>query len=116
MSIFELLVIVLVCFLVIKPEDIPIILAKIKKIKAFIFETKQEIMSHIDPESSTSKKSDNVDFEQETDQMNFYLGKIANLGFEYEGQYTLESIKKYYQLIIKQKMKNERKNSKPHSK
>jgi hypothetical protein len=41
------------------------------------------------------------------DQMNFYLEKIANLGRDYEGEYSLNNVKDYYQKIIKDSVKSE---------
>ena len=39
--------------------------------------------------------------------MNFYLEKIANLGRDYEGEYSLNNVKDYYQKIIKDSIKSE---------
>ena len=111
MSLFELLLIVIISLLVMKPEDIPKILAKIRQIKSFISDTKQEIMSHIDPDMDidgslkTSKSEEHLEHEME--QMNFYLQKIANLDSEYDGEYSLSLIKKHYHKLVKDKMKDE---------
>jgi Sec-independent protein translocase protein TatA len=108
MSLFEILVVVIVGFLVAKPEDFPKIIRKFREMRAFITNTKQEIMSHLDPitelkESALEEISVNLD--EEMDQMNFYLEKIANLGSEYEGEYSLTSIKEHYRKVVKAKMK-----------
>ena len=85
MYLFELLLIVIISLLVMKPEDIPKILAKIRQIKFFILNTKQEIMSHIDPDMDidgslkTSKSEEHLEHEME--QMNFYLQKIKMATF-----------------------------------
>ena len=111
MSLFELLLIVIISLLVMKPEDIPKILAKIRQIKFFILNTKQEIMSHIDPDMDidgslkTSESEEHLEHEME--QMNFYLQKIANLDSEYDGEYSLSLIKKHYHKLVKDKMKDE---------
>lgn len=110
MSLPELVVVLIVGFLVAKPEDFPKILCKFKEIRAFITNTKKEIMSHLDPVSELEKSlqsdiSSNLD--EEMDQMNFYLEKIANLGVEYEGEYSLSSIKEHYHKIVKDKVKQE---------
>ncbi|MCF8494398.1 MAG: DUF2672 domain-containing protein [Rickettsiaceae bacterium] len=110
MSLFELLLIVIISLLVMKPEDIPKILAKIRQIKSFISNTKQEIMSHIDPDmdiESSLKKSKSEHLDHEMEQMNFYLQKIANLDSEYEGEYSLSLIKKHYRKLVKDKMQDE---------
>jgi Sec-independent protein translocase protein TatA len=108
MSLFELLLIIIVGFLVLKPEDIPKILTKIRQVKSFITDTKQEIMAHIDPRSdSSSKKPKFEDLDLEMEQMNFYLEKIANLDSEYEGEYSLPLIKDHYRKLVKNKMHDE---------
>ncbi|MDA9163340.1 DUF2672 domain-containing protein [Rickettsiaceae bacterium] len=101
MSLLELLVVFLVCFLVIKPEDIPKILAKFKEIRSFITNTKKEIISHIDPDVEKKPMDDNME------QMNFYLAKIAKIGIEYEGEYSLKSIKEHYRKIVKDQIKKD---------
>jgi Sec-independent protein translocase protein TatA len=110
MSLFELIVILLVGLLMIKPEDLPKLIKKFKEIQSFITNTKKEIISHIDPltELDDSKKNQsfkNLDYEME--QMNFYLEKIANLDSEYEGDYSLSSAKEHYRKLINEKMKKE---------
>ncbi len=108
MSLFELLLIVIISLLVMKPEDIPKILAKIREIKSFISGTKQEIMSHLDVDNTKlSKKSISTDLEDEMEQMNFYLQKIANLDSEYDGEYSLPLIKDHYRKLVKDKMNDE---------
>lgn len=110
MSLPELIVVLIVGFLVAKPEDFPKILSKFREIHAFITNTKKEIMSHLDPISELEKSlqsdiSSNLD--EEMDQMNFYLEKIANLGVEYEGEYSLSSIKEHYHKFVKNKVRQE---------
>lgn len=110
MSLFELLLILIVCLLVIKPEDLPKILAKIREIKSFITNTKQEIMSHIDLDLETTnpaKALHSQHNENEMEQMNFYLEKIANLDSEYEGEYSLPLVKEHYRKLVNYKMEAE---------
>jgi Sec-independent protein translocase protein TatA len=111
MSLFEILVVVIVGFLVAKPEDFPKIIRKFREMRSFITNTKQEIMTHFDPinelkESVVEEISVNLD--EEMDQMNFYLEKISNLDSEYEGEYSLISIKNHYRKIVKDKIKQNR--------
>lgn len=108
MSLFEILVILIVGILVAKPEDFPKIFKKIKEIRSFINNTKKELLSHLDPVSEIKDsifKEDSIELEEEMEQMNFYLSKIANLGYEYEGEYSLIDIKNHYRAIVKNKMK-----------
>lgn len=102
MSMFEIAVICIVCLLVMKPEDIPKILKKFREMKAFISDTKREIVSHLDINTAIIDKSGCM-LESEVEQINFYLGKIADQGAEYDGEYDLTSIKKYYRKIMNEK-------------
>ena len=104
MSLFEFLVVIIVGILVIKPEDLPKIIAKLKEMRVFINNTKKEIMSHLDPISEL-KESSLEEFNQDMDQVNFYLGKIANLGSEYNGDYSLGSIKDHYHKLVQGQIK-----------
>jgi Sec-independent protein translocase protein TatA len=101
MSLSELLVIFVVAFLVIKPVDLPKIVKKIKEFNRFFTKTKQEIVSYFDPET---KKKD-ISLESDIEQINFYLEKIAKLGGEYEGEYSLDKIRERYHAVVKKSMK-----------
>jgi Sec-independent protein translocase protein TatA len=109
MSISELLVIFVVAFLVLKPEDLPQIAKKLKDFYSFFTRTKTEIMSCFDLNHQDTVVDD-------LDQMNFYLEKIANLGRDYEGEYSLNNVKDYYQKIIKDSIKSEIESNKTPSK
>lgn len=108
MSLFELLVVIIVGVLVSKPEDFPKIIAKFKEVRAFIANTKKEIMLHIDPmgELKSSVSEDiNTDFGAEMEQMNFYLEKISSLGAEYDGEYSMTDIKNHYRGLVNEQIK-----------
>ncbi len=109
MSISELVVIFVVAFLVLKPEDLPQIAKKLKDFYSFFTRTKTEIMSCFDLNHQDTVVDD-------LDQMNFYLEKIANLGRDYEGEYSLNNVKDYYQKIIKDSIKSEIESNKTPSK
>jgi hypothetical protein len=100
MSLFELLVIFVVAFLVVKPEDLPQIAKKVKEFYKFFTKTKTEILSYFDLSHQNS-----VAVDDDIDQINFYLEKITNLGGEYEGEYSLNKIKNYYQRLVEQSIK-----------
>ncbi|GAB4169552.1 MAG: hypothetical protein Tsb006_7550 [Rickettsiaceae bacterium] len=93
-----------VCLLVMKPEDGPKVLAKIRDIKAFIANMKQEIIAQIAPDLNVPTTFNDDKLAQEMDQINFYLSKIANLGAEYEGEYSLDSIKGHYRRLMNQRV------------
>lgn len=108
MSLFEILVILIVSLLVVKPEDIPHIMKKMKEYRAFITNTKKEIFSYFDPDINIKNNKDsskNLDMQME--QMNFYLERISNLGSEYKGDYSLESVKEHYRKLMNQKISTE---------
>ena len=102
MSLFELLVIFVVAFLVVKPEDLPQIAKKVKDFYKFFTKTKTEILSYFD-----LSHQDSVAVDDDIDKINFYLEKITNLGEEYEGEYSLNKIKNYYQKIVQESIKAE---------
>ena len=91
MSLFELLVVLIVAFLVLKPEDLPHIAKKLKDCYNFFTRAKAEITSYLDLDENPSIKVD-----EDVDQINFYLEKIANLGGKYEGENSLTKIRDYY--------------------
>lgn len=108
MSLFEILVILIVSLLVVKPEDIPQIVKKLKELRTFITNTKKEIFVHFDPDINTKTNknpSDNLNGQME--QMNFYLEKIGDLDSEYKGEYSIESVKEHYRNLMNQKIRAE---------
>lgn len=108
MSLFEILVILVVSLLVVKPEDIPQIISKLKKLRAFITNTKKEIFAHFDPDTnSKNNKNSSKSLENQMEQMNFYLEKIGDLDSEYKGEYSLESVKEHYRKLMNQKISTE---------
>lgn len=104
MSIFEFFVVIIVGLLVLKPEDVPQVIEKFKEVKLFFSQAKREIKSSIEsiPEFKELMHSD--DLESDSDQMNTYLEKIANLGSVYEGEYSLISIRNHYNRIIQKEL------------
>ncbi len=108
MSLFEFFVVVIVFFFVAKPKDFSQIITQFKRFRFFITKTKQEILTYFDPIDDIKKSILDDSFKDETqlDQINFYLEKISNLGIEYEGEYSLSSVKDFYNKIIQEKIKN----------
>ncbi len=111
MSLFEILLIVAVALLVMKPEDIPKIAKTLMNIKRYIDKTKKEIISYIDLEQENSTKSHVNSSGNEIEQMNFYLQKIADLGDDYDGLYDLDAIKKHYRKLVNSKIPKEIENN-----
>ncbi|MBN8512102.1 MAG: DUF2672 domain-containing protein [Rickettsiales bacterium] len=111
MSLFEILLILAIALLVMKPEDIPKIAKTLMNIKRYIDNTKKEIISYIDLEPKDSTKSSVNTAENEVEQMNFYLQKIADLDDDYEGVYDLDAIKKHYRKLVNSKIPKEIENN-----
>ncbi len=111
MSLFEILLILAVALLVMKPEDIPKIAKTLMNIKKYLDIAKKEVMSYIDLEQEGSEKSHINPSENQIEQMNFYLQKIADLGDDYEGAYELDPIKKHYRKLVNSKMPKEIENN-----
>ena len=98
MSISELLVVVIICVLVLKPEDMFNILRKLKELKNQWYDTKQSIISQIESLGDTQDKPLHIN-DEDMERMNFYLAKITALGQEYQGRYSLEEVRDYYRKI-----------------
>lgn len=103
MSLSELLVVVVVGVLLLKPEDLPKILRKLKELQTFIRNTQKEIFSYINLEENDKTS----DLKENISEVNFYLEKISGLGGEYQGEYSLGEIKKYYHSLVKKQITSE---------
>lgn len=96
MSIGELLIILIVIVLVIKPEDIPILLQKLHSLLGYITKLKQEIFGNFYQEFEIL----HYEREQNTEELDFYLKKIISIEGQYTGQHTVKALKNhYYQLL-----------------
>lgn len=111
MSLFEILLILAVALLVMKPEDIPKIAKTLMNFKKYIDNAKKEIFSYIDLEQENPEKSHINSSENQIEQMNFYLQKIADLGDDYEGTYELDPIKKHYRKLVNSTLPKEIENN-----
>lgn len=100
MSLFELLLIVFVAVLLIKPDDIPVLSKNIAKIYSIFKEQKDRMLSHIFVEIAEEDKN----IEANKDQINYFLDRIAYLGDNYSGDYDLEKIKSHYKKLIEQEI------------
>jgi len=95
MSLGELVVIFLVVLLVVKPQDIPVIIQKLHELRRIYNRFKDSIISYVN--------SEDISFSAEVAEINFYLKKIISINGSYHGDYTLEEIKKNYHTLIKSK-------------
>ncbi len=91
MSFSEILLVLVVALLVMKPEDMPEIIRSYKKISSYFYKVKKEILSL---------------FEDEPDdvaEINKYLLKISSLDVKYDGEYKLQEIKSFYHKLLKER-------------
>jgi len=96
MSLSEIIVVIIVAIVLMKPDDIPVILKRIQGLKTYITNMKKEVLSYITEDIETTEKQ-SIEYDEE---IRFYLQKIININGLYEGDYTIESLKaKYYELI-----------------
>lgn len=90
MSLTELLIVMIVGALVLKPEDLKIVVKSVRNFTRYLGKIKDEIFKSIDDD-------------EDQDQINNYMKKILAMSGKYEGEYDLPSIKAYYhKLIIEQ--------------
>lgn len=94
MSLGELLVVMLIALLVMKPSDLPIVIGKIRDLTKLLSKFKQEIFDYF-------KDQKVVDIESELDEINFYLERIIKIEGKYDGIYELDSIRKKYLELTK---------------
>ncbi|MDC0864655.1 hypothetical protein OAP56_01745 [Rickettsiaceae bacterium] len=104
MSIYEALVVIVIGLLVLKPEDVPQIVAKFKELRLLFSQTKDDILSSVQSIPEFKEWVHENDLEEDADQMNIYLEKIADLGFVYEGEYSLVAIRSHYRRVVQSKL------------
>ena len=102
MSLGEIAIIIIVAILVCKPEDLKFMVKAFYRLKAYLQEIQQEIISPIQEEVEKIKASD-LNTQEELEEMNFYLEKLTALNEKYSGDYSLPSVKKHYYKLIREK-------------
>ena len=107
MSIGEILVVLIVALLVIKPGDIVVIAKKLLYFRNYITNLKNEIFEGVTTELAVDSKL----IEQELDEFNFYLEKIIKIAGNYDGEYKLSALKERYNKLLEDKIKNNEKSN-----
>jgi len=97
MSFSEVLVVIIIGVLVLKPEDLKALIKNFYQLKRYLTDLKDQIFAPLQAELDQLEESTC----QDRDEINFYLEKIASLNQQYEGDYSLEKVKKYYYDILK---------------
>ena len=100
MSLGEMLVVMLVALLVMKPEDIPTIIKKFRALRMYFSNIKNQTLSYIKKELEFDDDLLKDDFEE----LNFYLQKIINIEGHYDGDYSVPKLKAKYNELIKSKI------------
>ena len=98
----EIFVVVIIAILVCKPEDISFIIKEFYRIKNYLLHIKDEISKPIADELAQLNSQELAD-PKTLAQINSYLHKIAQLNQSYNGEYSLEAIRKYYYQLISDK-------------
>lgn len=85
MSLTQTLIVLFIGLFVIKPNDIPVLIKQIKKIKSYF----------------------NKDSSLEVEKLNFYIQKIIGIEGCYDGDYNLMAIKEKYNELVKSVINND---------
>ncbi|MCC2646024.1 MAG: hypothetical protein K0R02_89 [Rickettsiaceae bacterium] len=101
-SFAEMIVVLIVAALLLKPEDLPIIAKKIKELKAYFAEVKHEINKNFSDLTSDTDIAKEV--QEDIEEINFYLKRIVELGGAYTGDYNLTQIKAHYRSMNKERV------------
>jgi len=83
MSLTQTLIVLFTGLLVMKPNDIPMIIKQIKKIKSYL---------------TNNNQLDNL---SEIGQLNFYIQRIISIEGYYDGNYDLVTVKEQYNKLVK---------------
>lgn len=102
MSFSEVLVVFIIAVLILSPEDLKALIKNFYQLKKYLTDLRDQIFAPLQAELDQLEESTC----QDRDEINFYLEKIASLNQKYEGDYSLEKIKKYYYNILKDAFKS----------
>jgi Sec-independent protein translocase protein TatA len=103
MSIGELIVILIIGLLVIKPEDIPGIIRLFGKISGKIHRLKNETLGSIN--SHSVERVTILSSFEEAQRINFFITKISEMGFDYIGEYDVETLRVKYNDLMRDQAK-----------
>ncbi len=95
MSLHELFITCLIAALILKPTDYFKIINLIRKIHYKINNINKKINTYLNEINIIESKA-----MDDLSMINYYLIKITNMGINYQGQYTVQDVKKYYQQLV----------------
>ncbi|AVP88135.1 hypothetical protein phytr_12100 [Candidatus Phycorickettsia trachydisci] len=102
MSFSEVIVAFIIGVLVLKPEDLKSLIRNFYQLKRYLTDLGNQIFIPLQEELEDLEEK----MLEDSDEINFYLEKIANLNQKYEGDYSLEKIKQHYYDILKNSLKS----------
>jgi Sec-independent protein translocase protein TatA len=99
MSFSEILIVILLAVIILKPEDYISLIKNLRSIYKYIRSFRLEI------ENEISKITEEDDNKISSEEVNFYIQKILELNEKYDGDYSLEDAKaQYHRLLLKTKI------------
>jgi hypothetical protein len=105
----------IVFILMVKPEDIKLIMQKASFVFGYLSEFKKEFISHLNIDITNLTDDVNTGQPQCFDErgydpqneIEFYLQKIINIQGYYEGDYTLQQVKVQYNTLMRLRIEEE---------
>jgi hypothetical protein len=94
MSFAEILVVAIIAVIILKPEDISLLLKSCIKFKHYFFGIKKDMEAKLRAELELEGITE--DLASEIEIMNKYLEKIISKEGKYEGDYNLDAIRNHY--------------------
>ena len=100
LSLSEIVVVIIVCIIVVKPKDIPTIIKYFRKFKILIKNLQSEfyhVIKDLDSNITNNSTANNTQFfEEQVQELNYYLEKIHDSGIRYNGDYEINEVKTFY--------------------
>jgi Sec-independent protein translocase protein TatA len=100
MSFFEMIIVLILGVVILKPEDLKSIAKFIKNFIHYFQNFKNEMISTITEEDDHREIDKNI---------NFYLEKIITMSGKYKGEYEIGAVKAYYhKLLLEEHLKDKK--------
>ena len=95
MSLAEIVIVLVVALLCLKPEDISFLIKQVRQVMQLLNNVKNEVFGMLDSEDNNDHHigEDNIEL------MNYYLERIVQIDGEYNGEYNINALKSHYNKI-----------------
>jgi len=103
MSFSELMVVAIVAFLVLSPQDLKNLFKFFHSLRQQFHSIKQQVFQQINDNINTT---DIMQVKDELDKINYYITQIHDLGSVYEGEYNLQQVQEAYQKLVAKKQQS----------